>query len=347
MTSRKTTTASGTTASRSTRRRRTGAGVVLAGVCALALSACGLRTAGGNVPDADLAGPLAQAPRLDGAEIKVGSKNFSENIILGKIALILFNAAGAEVSDLTNIPGSASARQAQLSGDIDAMWEYTGTGWLQYLTQPEAIKDQTKQYEAVRDLDLKRNKLVWLPPAPMNNTYAFAVTKATAEKYKISKLSQIAKVPAAERTFCVESEFRDRNDGLEGMLKTYGVPLDSPKGVPTQNLRTFQTGAIYDATASGSCTFGEVFTTDGRILALDLVVLQDDRKYFPNYNVSMVLDSRLEREHPEIEDLLAPVTAKLTDEVLIKLNAEVDVDGREPTDVARDWLVDEGFISQG
>lgn len=310
----------------------------------LLLAGCGLRTAGGIVPDATLAGPLAEAPSLDGVEIKVGSKNFSENIILGKIALILFNAAGASVSDLTNIPGSASARQAQVSGDIDAMWEYTGTGWLQYLTQPEAIKDQEQQYEAVRDLDLKRNDLVWLPPAPMNNTYAFAVTAQTAKKYGITKLSQLSKVPAAARTFCVESEFRDRNDGLEGMLKTYDVPLDEPGGVPTKNLRTFQTGAIYDATASGSCTFGEVFTTDGRILALDLTVLQDDRRYFPNYNVSLVVGKKLYDEHPEIEELLAPVTEKLTDEVLIKLNAEVDVDGREPTDVARDWLADEGFI---
>lgn len=310
----------------------------------LVLAGCGLRTAGGIVPDATLAGPLADAPSLDGVEIKVGSKNFSENIILGKIVLILFNAAGASVSDLTNIPGSASARQAQLSGAIDAMWEYTGTGWLQYLTQPKAIKDQQRQYVAVRDLDLKRNDLVWLPPAPMNNTYAFAITQASAKKYGITKLSEIKKVPAAERTFCVESEFRDRNDGLEGMLKTYDVPLDGAGGVPTKNLRTFQTGAIYDATASGNCTFGEVFTTDGRILALDLEVLQDDRRYFPNYNVSLVLGEKLYDEHPEIEDLLAPVTEKLTDKVLIKLNAEVDVDGREPTDVARDWLADQGFI---
>ncbi|WP_278256520.1 glycine betaine ABC transporter substrate-binding protein [Nocardioides convexus] len=96
----------------------------------------------------------------------------------------------------------------------------------------------------------------------------------------------------------MESEFRDRNDGLEGMLKTYDVPLDEAGGVPTKNLRTFQTGAIYDATASGNCTFGEVFTTDGRILALDLKVLQDDRRYFPNYNVSLVLGKKAARRAP-------------------------------------------------
>ncbi|GAA1520315.1 glycine betaine ABC transporter substrate-binding protein [Nocardioides humi] len=309
-----------------------------------ATAGCGLQTAGGFIPSGTLVGDLEDAPDLSGVELSVGSKNFNENIILGKIALILLKSAGADVTDLTNIPGSASARQAHLTGDIDAMWEYTGTGWLQYLTQPDPIPDEEKQYEAVRDLDLERNDLVWLPPAPMNNTYAFAITEQSAQKYGITTLSEIAKVPVAERTFCVESEFRDRNDGLEGMLETYGIPLGSAQGVPESNLKTFQTGAIYDATASGNCVFGEVFTTDGRILALDLTVLEDDKRYFPNYNVSLVVRKELFDEHPEIEDLMAPVTAKLTNEELLAMNARVDVDGEEPTDVAYDWLVDNGFV---
>ncbi|HYG92166.1 MAG TPA: glycine betaine ABC transporter substrate-binding protein [Nocardioides sp.] len=326
------------------RRVRTAvAGCVLV-VLAAASASCGLQTAGGAVPSGTLAGDLADAPDLDGVEISVGSKNFTENILLAKIALILFKSAGAEVLDLTNIPGSAAARQAHLSGDIDAMWEYTGTGWLQYLTQPKPIKDEQKQYEAVRDLDLEENGLVWLPPAPMNNTYAFAVTQKNAKKYGITKLSQIGEVPVADRTFCIESEFRDRDDGLEGMLKTYDVPFGTPKGVPEDNLQIYQTGAIYDATASGNCVFGEVFTTDGRILALDLQVLEDDRQYFPHYNVSLVLREELHEAHPEIEELIAPVTEKLTNKTLIRLNAEVDVDGEDPTDVAEGWLRDEGFI---
>ncbi len=309
------------------------------------LAGCGLATSGGNVPEGTLAGPLEDAPSLDGAEISIGSKNFSENILLGKIALILLKSAGAEVTDLTNIPGSASARQAHLTGDIAAMWEYTGTGWLVYLGEPKPIPDEQKQYEAVRDADLEQNDLVWLPPAPMNNTYAFAVTAESAKKYGITKSSEITKVPVDERTFCVESEFQNRADGLEGFLKTYEVPLGAPKGVPDGNIQTYQTGAIYDATASGECVFGEVFTTDGRILALDLKVLEDDRQYFPKYNVSLVLRKGLYEEYPEIEDIVGPVAEKLTDEVLLELNAKIDVDGQEPTEVADDWLRDEGFIA--
>jgi osmoprotectant transport system substrate-binding protein len=309
------------------------------------LAGCGLATAGGNVPEGELAGPLAEAPDLSGAEISVGSKNFSENILLGKIALILLKSAGAEVTDFTNIPGSASARQAHLTGDIDAMWEYTGTGWLVYLGKAKPIPDEQEQYRAVKEADLEQNDLVWLPPAPMNNTYAFAITQESAEKYGITKMSQMKEVPVEERTFCVESEFQNRADGLPGALKTYDIPLGQPDGVPNDNIQTYQTGAIYDATAKGECTFGEVFTTDGRIVALDLEVLEDDREYFPKYNVSLVLREELAKDHPGIADVIDPVAQKLTNEVLLELNAEIDVEGREPVEVAQEWLRDEGFLS--
>lgn len=325
-------------------RRLLGTLVVGLMVLVPSLSGCGLGTAGGYVPSGKLAGPLADVDSLEGADIAVGSKNFSENILLGKMALILMKSAGANVEDLTNIPGSASARQAHLEGQIDAMWEYTGTGWITYLGHDKPIKSEEGQYDAVRKEDLQLNDLVWLPPAPMNNTYGFAVTQATAKKYGITKLSEISKVPVKDRTFCVESEFANRPDGLTGMLKTYDVPRGQPDGVPDGNLQTYQTGAVYDATASGECTFGEVFTTDGRIVALHLDVLEDDREYFPKYNVSLVVRKDVLDDHPEIADLVAPVTKKLTDKVLLRLNAEIDVEGREPADVAYEWLQHEGFL---
>jgi osmoprotectant transport system substrate-binding protein len=224
------------------------------------------------------------------------------------------------------------------------MWEYTGTGWITYLGHDKPIKDEQGQYDAVRKEDLERNDLVWLPPAPMNNTYGFAITRATAKKYDITKLSELDQVPVKDRTFCVESEFANRPDGLNGMLQTYDVPKGQADGVPDGNVSTYQTGAVYDATASGECTFGEVFTTDGRIVALDLTVLDDDREYFPKYNVSLVVRKDLLEEHPQIADLVEPVTEKLTDKVLLRLNAEIDVEGREPADVAREWLEQEGFL---
>ena len=113
----------------------------------------------------------------------------------------------------------------------------------------------------------------------------------------------------------------------------------------TDNLKTFQTGAIYDATAKGSCTFGEVFTTDGRIIALDLKVLEDDRNFFPKYNVALVLDGETARTYPQIAELIGPVAEKLTDKVLLQLNAQIDVSGKDPAEVAYDWLKKEGFVT--
>ncbi len=318
---------------------------VLAAALSLLLAACSLPTAGGFVPTGRLSGPLKDVKSLDGAKLAVGSKNFTENVLLGKMAIILMQSSGANVTDLTNIPGSAAARQAMLDDRIQAMWEYTGTGWITYLGHDKPIPDEEKQYTAVRDEDLKSNDLVWLKPAPMNNTYGFAITKETDQKYKLDKLSDLKKVPVDERTFCVESELINRPDGLKGMLEKYGVPLDDPKGVPQKNLRTFQTGAIYDATAKGECNFGEVFTTDGRILALDLKVLEDDRNFFPKYNVALVLTKEIAKDYPQIADLMAPVAEKLTDKVLLQLNAKVDVEGREPAEVAYEWLKKEGFVS--
>ncbi|AUM17537.1 MULTISPECIES: glycine betaine ABC transporter substrate-binding protein [Rhodococcus] len=315
------------------------AGALLA---ASTLAACGLGTAGGFVPTGELAGPLQSVEPLDGASISVGSKNFSEGILLGKMAVILLRSAGADVTDLTNIPGSASSRQAQLEGQVDLQWEYTGTAWIAYLGHEEAIPDEREQYEAVRDEDLRENGLVWLPPAPMNNTYGFAATSAEAQRLGVASLSDIANIPVAERTFCVESEFANRNDGLQPMLDTYGIPLGS--GVPRENIRTLDTGAIYEATARGDCNFGEAFTTDGRIEALDLTVLEDDRKFFPIYNVAVVVRDETLTENPQIAELFAPVSRKLTDETLIELNGRIDVDGQEPAEVAYDWLVQEGFV---
>ncbi|HET6625200.1 MAG TPA: glycine betaine ABC transporter substrate-binding protein [Nocardioidaceae bacterium] len=321
--------------------QRRGTAVLAAVVSVLALAGCGLGTAGGYAPTGTLAGPLEDI-ELEDASLAVGSKNFTEQLLLGKIAVILLKSAGADVEDLTNIPGSASARAAQLEGQVDMQWEYTGTAWISYLGHENGIPDEEKQYQAVRDEDLKKNDLVWLPPAPMNNTYGFATPKETAKKLGVSKLSDLAKIPVEQRTFCVESEFANRNDGLQPMLKTYDIPLGA--GVPRDNLKTLSTGAIYAATDQGVCNFGEIFTTDGRIKALDLQVLEDDRDFFPAYNVCPVIRQETMEAYPDLEKLFNPVAAKLDDETLITLNARIDVDGERPADVALDWLTDEGFL---
>jgi osmoprotectant transport system substrate-binding protein len=317
--------------------------VVLPVVAAL-LAGCGLQSASTFTPQAE---PAAIQPiaGVDGAEITGGSKNFTEQLILGKIAVIALQVAGFTVADRTNIPGAAPSRAGQVSGEIDMQWEYTGTGWLNYLAMPEGIPDQQAQYEAVRDADAA-NGISWLPPAEANNTYAFAVrSEARADLGDVATLSDVAALPVAERTFCVESEFATRSDGFEPMLEAYGIPLGSPQGVPRENVRVLDTGAVYTATDGGDCDFGEVFTTDGRIESLDLTVLEDDRSYFPAYNIAPVVRTDTLDEHPEIADVFAGITPLLTDEVMIGLNGRVDVQGEDPADVAYDWMRSEGLVS--
>src|SRR3546814_14219054 len=116
----------------------------------LVLSGCVLGTAAGPVRTGELAGPLSDIKSLDGLKISIGSKNFSENIILGKMAVTLLSSDGADVIDLTNIPGSSAARQAHLEGQVAEMWEYTGTVWITYLGHDKPIPDETEQYLALR-----------------------------------------------------------------------------------------------------------------------------------------------------------------------------------------------------
>lgn len=323
--------------------------VTRAGAAALvavgALAGCGLGTAGGYVPSGELAGPLAGIPSLDGAPIAVGSKNFTEQLVVGKIAVILLQSAGADARDLTNIPGSASSRQAHLEDQVQVSWEYTGTAWISYLGHDTPIPDEQQQYEAVRDEDLATNDLVWLKPAPMNNTYGFAMGPETAQRLGITSMSQWESLPVDQRTFCVGAEFNSRDDGLQPMLETYGIPLG--QGVPQDQVNLFDSGAIYSAVTQGECNFGEVFTTDGRIEALDLTVLADDRNFFPKYNISAVIRQETLQAHPQLRELFETVSAAMTDEALMSMNARVDVDGEEPATVAYEWLQQEGFITAG
>ncbi|MFE3292430.1 glycine betaine ABC transporter substrate-binding protein [Rhodococcus sp. NPDC059234] len=314
----------------------------MAAATAVALASCGLES-GGALPLKVGPGSITPVEGLEGVPITVGSKDFTEQIILGYIIEFALSAAGADVRDLTNIQGSNSTRDAQLHGQIDVTYEYTGTGWINYLGHEHPIPDPTAQFEAVRDEDLARNGMVWTDPAPMNNTYALATNRATAEATGVRTLSDYAALvnrdPAAAAT-CVETEFNVRQDGYPGMAAAYGFdPAKAQKQI-------LQTGIIYQATADGSqCKFGEVFTTDGRIIALDLVLLDDDRSFFPKYNPALTMRADFANEHPQVAQVMAPISAALTNEEITELNRRVDVDGLEPADVARQWLVDKGFVT--
>ena len=302
-------------------------------VLTLIVAGCGGAGGGGASGDVD----------LSGAEFTVGSKEFTEQLILGQITLQVLENAGATVNDQTGLAGSVTARKALESGEIDMYWEYTGTGWINYLGHTDPIPDSQKQFEAVAKEDLKENDIKWLsPPAPANNTYTMAVRSEVYDKLGVKKLSdfkQLVEENPEEATVCVGTEFSTRDDGLPGMEEAYDFEF------PNENIVKISEGLIYQQVDKGKqCNFGEVFQTDGRIAGLNLKLVEDDKSFFPIYNPTLNVSKEVIEKNPQITKLFAPISEKLTTDELQKLNAKVDVEGQLEDQVAEEWLSQNGFI---
>jgi osmoprotectant transport system substrate-binding protein len=302
-------------------------------VLSLIVAGCGGAGGGGSSGDVD----------LSGAEFTVGSKEFTEQLILGQITLQVLENAGATVNDQIGLAGTVAARKALESGEIDMYWEYTGTGWITHLGHTKPIPDSQKQFEAVAKEDLKENDIKWLsPPSPANNTYAMAVRSEAYDKLGVKKLSdfkQLVEENPEEATVCVGTEFSTRDDGLPGMEEAYDFEF------PKENIVKIDEGLIYQQVDKGEqCNFGEVFQTDGRIAGLDLKLVEDDKSFFPIYNPALNVRKEVIEKNPQIAKLFAPISKKLTTQTLQKLNAKVDVEGQLEDQVAEEWLSQNGFI---
>jgi osmoprotectant transport system substrate-binding protein len=314
----------------------------LAAVVMAAALVAGCGGLSGSGPSAR-GGSLVQQVNLQGQSYTVGGKNFDEQLVLCQIAVAALESVNAKVTDRCNVGGTDATRKALLGGDIDLYWEYTGTAWVSFLGQ-KPIQDGRAQYEAVRERDLTQNKIVWLQPAPFNNTYAFAVKKERAQQLGLRTLSDMAAYLRSGQpgNMCIETEYQNRDDGLTGLQRTYGFQ------VPPDRLRVLQTGAIYQATADQKeCLFGEVFTTDGRIPQLGLAVLRDDKLYHPLYNAAPTMRKEVYDRNSDIAKAFAPISAALTDDVITELNRQKSAEGKPERRVARDWLAQRGFIAQG
>ena len=317
---------------------------LLASLLAVVLVAtgCGLNN-GGSVPLPVGPGSQGVVPELEGVKVTVGGKDFTEGVIASYLVEFLLAAAGMDVSDMSSLAGSNSFRQALVTGQVDIGMEYTGTAWMSYLGNDEPVRDPQQQWEAVRDADLAEHDIRWLPPTTVDNTYSFAMNRATAEATGVTTFSEYADLVRSDpqaAVSCMETEFSVRRDGWPGLAEAYGFDAAT---VPTPIM---QPGIIYQATSVGrECAFGEVYTTDGRVKGLDLVVLENDKRFFPVYNLATVVRGSYLDAHPQIEQVLEPLIDLLTNEVMVELNMRVDVDGEDPALVARDFLVAEGLVT--
>jgi osmoprotectant transport system substrate-binding protein len=287
-------------------------------------------------------GGLARDVSLTGATFTVGSKEFTEQLILCQITSLTLRSVGATVREQCGLQGSNTTRAALTSGSTDMYWEYTGTAWINYLNHTDPLKDPIQQYDAVAQEDLDKNKVKWLTRSPSNNTYAIGVKSSKADELGVKTISDYARLvsdnPSAA-SMCVASEFAGRSDGLPGLEQAYGFT------VPRGGLATLAEGAIYDAIGKGDpCNFGEITTTDGRIQSLNLTVLQDDKEFFPVYNLALTVRENVYNDHQDLAKLAEPIATALTDEELQQLNGDVDVRGEDPRQVAEEWLKAKGFI---
>jgi osmoprotectant transport system substrate-binding protein len=279
-----------------------------------------------------------------GGTITVGSKEFTEQKVLGQIAIKALEKAGYDVKDQTGIQGTANVRKALTSKQIDLYWEYTGTGWVNNLkhTSADAPKDPKELYQKVADEDLQKNNIKWLDQAPANNSYAIATKAETAQQLGVSTISDYAalvKKSPDDASLCAASEFLTREDGWLGLQKAYGFNL------PKDKLSEVELGIIHDSVSKGSpCKFGEVFATDGKIAANNLTVLKDDKQFIVKYNIALNVRKDVFDANPKLADIFNPIAAKLTDEELQKLNKRVDVDEELEEEVAESWLKDNGFL---
>ncbi len=304
-------------------------------VVLLFVAACGGGSA--NPPTAAPAAPADPTAPTTGesATISVGSKDFIEQFILGEMYALALENAGFTVNRKLNLGGTDVAQVALESGEIDLYPEYTGTGLLTVLKLPVS-NDRDEVFRLVKEGYEEKFKLTWLDPAPMNNTQALAMTRARAEELGIVTISDMV-AKASDLIMVGPAEFQEREDGLPGLRAGYG-------DFTLREYKAVDPGLRYRALVDGQGDVTVAFGTDGEIAAFDLVLLEDDKNLFPPYQVAPVVRMDTLAANPQIADVLNALAPLLDDATMQRLNNEVSGNQREPADVAREFLTEQGLL---
>ena len=272
--------------------------------------------------------------------ITVGSKNFTEQLILGELYAQTLEANGFSVEKNLNLGSVEIADQALQSGEIDMYPEYTGTSLetvLDFqnagqLESPEATYDRAEELYSERD-----PADTMLEPADFNNTYAIAVRKEAADEYGIETLEDLAEA-SPNLVFASFSEFQERGDGFPNIQENYDVNFEDIQIVNSLGNR-------YQALAQGDADVAVGFTTDGQLNSDNLVVAEDEKEIWPYYYPAPVFRSEVLDENPEAREVVNSVSESLSLETMRELNGQVDIENRDPEDVAGDYLEEEGLLN--
>jgi osmoprotectant transport system substrate-binding protein len=262
--------------------------------------------------------------------ITIGSKDFSENIVLGEILAQLVEAkTDLKVSRKLNMGGTFVCFEAIKKGEIDIYPEYTGTGLTAQL-EMDVISDPDEAYRVVSEEFNKQFEITWLEPFGFNNTYALAVTDEVYQTYGINTYSELAKV-SENLVFGAEHEFFDRQDGYDGLVKLYGMNF---KGDP----KKMNVSLKYQAIGSGDIDVTDAFSTDGQIKQYNLKVLEDDQGFFPPYYAAPIIRNKTLEKYPELKEVLNSLAGLIDDSVMTELNYKIDVENKDVEAVAKEFL---------
>lgn len=279
------------------------------------------------------------------APVVVASKIDTEGALLGQMVLSVLRHSGIPVTDRTGLGTTLVVRKAILAGEIDLYPEYTGNGFYFFKgTEENLWKDPAKAYAKVKELD-GANGIVWLAPAPANNTWAIAVRKDLAGKEKLKSLSDLARYMAGggKVKMAASEEFTSRPDGLPAFEKAYGFRFAKKQLLVLSGGNTAQTERAASLGSDG-VNLAMAYGTDGSLSALKLVVLADDKKVQPVYEPAPIIRKAVLEAYPKIPGLLEPVFSSLDLETLQVLNGQISVEGQDPAKVAGRYLKEKGFL---
>jgi glycine betaine/choline ABC-type transport system substrate-binding protein len=288
-----------------------------------------------------IAGPAALAQDLP--ELTVGSTNYTEQFILAEMMALLLEDAGYPITVEHNIGGTLVIHEARNAGDIDVHAEYTGSGLTvlgidvndikkEDMTPDEVVEEV---YNVVKEGYQEEFNAVWLEPIGLNNTYALAMRREHAEELGVTTISDLVE-HAGDLAFGGSQEFIVRPDGLPGIQETYGIEFASADGM--------ESGLMYQALENEDVDVISAFSTDGRIISLDFLLLEDDKGFFPPYYASPVVRGEVLEANPEVADILNQMGGLIDSETMSGLNLRVDEGGEEPRPVAEDFLTEQGLL---
>jgi osmoprotectant transport system permease protein len=268
--------------------------------------------------------------------VTVGTKNFSESFLLGYLITDMLKAhTHLQVRAKFDLAGTAVCQAALKRGAIDMYPEYTGTAYTTVLHRQD-IQSSQQVLHAVRQAYEKRWQLTWLPPFGYNNTQAVIVTQKFAQKYQLHTISDLKKLKVP-LVIGASAAFKKRPDGLIGLKKVYHLHF--------QSIKQMDLGLTYKAIAHGDVNMISASSTDGLIPAYHLKILKDDKKLYPPYDAAVVIRQQTLKQYPKIYKALKPLFGAITNRTIQKLNYQVDVEGKSPAEVARQFLLKRKLLS--